>query len=304
METTDIARLRIQPTQEWHDIYQQHNIDELQQFFDKYLKGEDNGWDKTPQMRVSLLGYNRSSVVNRPISTYPPENFRWQTLYLDGLTKTLQHRPRLNEELLSYDATAEWSYPPQEYVGFTHTFDKYTELCGFAKAELFMSTPDHNDMDVHIIIRKLDARGNPTQHFNIPFKDLPPGTSESDIPNENIWRYVGPSGRLRASHRAVGIEPGYSQEKLALLSKAYVWHPHDKEEKLEPNQVVKLDITIWAGGMIFDQGESMRLDVLGHEPRIPEFEDLDKQLKNFNVGRHVVYTGGKYPSSLYVALSE
>jgi uncharacterized protein len=300
----DIARIRFNPSQEWHDIYQQNNIDELQQFFDKYLKGEDNSWDKTPRMRVSLLGYNRPSVINRPISAYPPENFKWQKLYLDGLTRTLQHKPRLNEEVLGYDATADWSYPPQDFVGFAHTFEKYTELCGFAKVELFMSAPSHDDMDVHVIIRKLDAMGKPLQHFNIPFKDLPPGTTETNIPKENIWRYIGPSGRLRASHRAVGVEPGYPEEKLALLSKAYVWHPHDKEEKLELNQIVKLEISLWPGGMIFEQGESMRLDVLGHEPRIPEFEGLDRQLRNFNVGRHMVHTGGKYPSSLYVALSE
>lgn len=296
--------LRIQHTQEWHDIYQQHNIDELQQFFDKYLKGDNNGWEKTPKMRVSLLGYNRPSVVNRPIATYPPHNFKWNTLYLDGMTTTLQAKPRPNEEVSSYDSTADWSYPPKEYVGFTHTFNKYTELCGFAKAELFMSTPDHNDMDVHIIIRKLDSYGNPVVHFNIPFKDLPAGTTEKDIPIENIWRYVGPNGRLRASHRAVGDEPDYPSEKLALMSKAYVWHPHNKEEKFESNKIVKLDISLWAGGMIFDAGESMRLDILGHEPRIPEFDGLDKMLKNFNVGRHQVYTGGKYPSSLLIALSE
>jgi predicted acyl esterase len=299
-----VYRLRIQPTQEWHDIYQQHNVDELQQFFDKYLKNEDNGWDNIPRMRLSLLGYNRPSVVNRPISAYPPENFKWKTMFLDGRTKKLQARPQFNEEVLSYDANAVWSYPPEQFVGFTHTFDKYTELCGFAKAELFMSTPDYNDMDVHVVIRKLDALGNLIQHFNIPFMDLPPGTTEADIPNENIWRYVGPSGRLRASHRAVEDESGHPKDKLALLSKAYVWHPHNKEEKLEPNQIVKLEISLWAGGMIFEQGESMRLDVLGHEPRIPEFEGLDKLLKNFNVGKHTVYTGGKYPSSLYVALSE
>ena len=55
--------------------------------------------------------------------------------------------------------------------------------------------------------------------------------------------------------------------------------------------------------MVFEAGESMRFDVLGHHPVYPEFEGLDKEIKNFNVGRHVLHLSGKYPSRLYVALS-
>jgi uncharacterized protein len=298
-----VARLRIHHTQEWHDIYQPHNNDELQRFFDRYLKDEVNGWEDTPRMRLSLLGYNQPSVVGRAISAYPPSDFRYQMLYLDGTTRQLQHQTSLCEESLSYDATVPWSYPPTSYLGFTYTFDKYTELCGFSKADLFMSCPDHDDMDVYIVIRKLNANGRPLHHFNIPFNDLPEGTTEAEIPHENVWRYVGPNGRLRASHRAVQPEPGYSAEKRKMLSDAYVWHPHDKEDKLKYDEIVKLEIMLWAGGMVFEKGESMRFDVLGHHPVMPEFKGLDKQMRNFNLGRHVLHTGGRYPSSLYVALS-
>lgn len=51
-------RLRIHDTQEWHDLYQKSTNDDLQLFFDKYAKGIDNAWEKTPKVRVSLLGYN------------------------------------------------------------------------------------------------------------------------------------------------------------------------------------------------------------------------------------------------------
>ncbi|XP_014550244.1 hypothetical protein COCVIDRAFT_115999 [Bipolaris victoriae FI3] len=295
--------LRICSTQEWHDIYQPNYIDELQSFFDKYLKGIQNDWEATPRMRLALLGYNQPSIVDRPISRLPPENFVWQSFYLDGLTSTLQRRPRINEHALTYDATVAWSYPPKEYAGFRLTFEKYTELCGFSKAKLYMSTPDHDDMDVYVVIQKLDKNGKMLQQFNIPFRDLPPEVAEKDIPGENIMRYIGPNGRLRASHRAVQKEPDYPDEKLELLSPAYVWHPHDKVEKLKKDQVVELEIMLWAGGMIFERGESLRLDILGHDPRWPEFKGLDKSLRNFNVGKHRVHTGGEYPSSLYIALS-
>lgn len=105
-------------------------------FFDKYLKSANNGWETTPRMRLALLGYNQPSVIDRPIYKFPPENFVFQSFYLDGLTSTLQHLPRIGEHTLTYDATVPWSYPPKEYAGFRLTFDKYTELCGFSKAKL------------------------------------------------------------------------------------------------------------------------------------------------------------------------
>lgn len=56
---TDLGfRLRIHTTQEWHDLYQPHNNDELQRFFDRYTKGIENNWETTAKVRVSLLGYN------------------------------------------------------------------------------------------------------------------------------------------------------------------------------------------------------------------------------------------------------
>ena len=105
-------------------------------FFDRYLKGVKNGWEATPRMRLALLGYNQPSIIDRPISKYPPENFVWQSFYLDGLTSTLQRHPRINEHVSTYDATVAWSYPPKEYAGFRLTFEKYTELCGFSKAKM------------------------------------------------------------------------------------------------------------------------------------------------------------------------
>src|SRR5277367_3275942 len=54
----DEPRLRIHDTQEWYDLYQPVTNDELQKFFDRYTKGIENGWESTPKVRVSLLGYN------------------------------------------------------------------------------------------------------------------------------------------------------------------------------------------------------------------------------------------------------
>ncbi|KAH7114915.1 Alpha/Beta hydrolase protein [Dactylonectria macrodidyma] len=292
--------LRFCSTQEWHDIYQPKYIDEAQKFFDYYLKGIKNDWPSTPYMRLSLLGYNRPSVVDRVISSYPPPEFRIETLYLDAGNGALADQPKADANTVSYQANDK----DDQGVSFVHKFDKYTELTGFARTQLYMSTPDSDDFDVYVVVRKLDKNGSALHHFNIPFKDLPPGTTEDDIPRTNVYRYVGPNGRLRASHRKVIDEPGYTPEQRALLSGLYLWHPHDKEEKIPAGTVVPLDIGLWAGGMIFDAGESLMLHIKGSLPIEKEFDELEGRIVNHNVGKHTVHTGKDHPSSLKVYLSQ
>lgn len=86
------------------------------------------------------------------------------------------------------------------------------------------------------------------------------------------------------------------------MGPAYVYHPHTSRRPLSPGEVVGLEISLWPGGMVFDAGESMRLEVKGRLPIMPEFEGLDRQTVNHNVGRHRVHTGGDYESQLYVSL--
>jgi uncharacterized protein len=270
------------------------------------MLGKDNGWEKTPRLRLSLLGYNRPSDVNRIVTSYPPSEFSYLKLYLNASSSQLQEHAPQGEDAVSYDASLPYDTTLRAHrgIGFTYKFTKYTELCGFSRVKLFMSTPDADDMDVYVVIRKLNAAGDALFHYNIPFSALPAGTKETEIPHENVWKYVGPSGRLRASNRATGEEKleGISpQQYRELMSDAYVYHPYNDNRKLEHHEVVELDIGLWPGGIIFDAGESMRLEIKGVRPILPEFVGLGD--KNYNRGTHVLHTGGEHASYLYVSLS-
>lgn len=129
-------------TQEWHDIYKPENNDDLQRFFDKYMLDKDNGWESTPRVRYSLLGYNRPTIINVPSDQYPPAKFKYETLFLDATTGSLgPHKPS-KEGLVGYQADS----PSDNGCWFVHTFEEYTELCGISKAKVYMSTPDDDDM--------------------------------------------------------------------------------------------------------------------------------------------------------------
>lgn len=60
--------------------------------------------------------------------------------------------------------------------------------------------------------------------------------------------------------------------------------PHNKLEKIPPGQVVELEMPIWAGGIAFNKDESLRLEIKGHDPILPEYSALFKGPKNLNKG--------------------
>lgn len=167
-----------------------------------------------------------------------------------------------------------------------------------------MACPDTDEMDVYVILRKLDKDGKPLLHINIPLSALPSGTTASDVPDLNIFKYVGPNGRLRASHRRIEPDPWLTPDQEALLSPANIFHPHtEPEEKIPRGEVVRLNIPLWAGGMVFHAGEAMRLEVKGHEVTLPEFPALDRVPTNLNQGKHFVHSGHGCESLLVVPLS-
>ncbi|KAF9892299.1 hypothetical protein FE257_002076 [Aspergillus nanangensis] len=290
--------LRIHPTQEWFDIYQPLANDDLQRFLDHFLLDKNNGWDQTPPVRLSLLRYNAPPISFRAEDAYPPSRVAYKTFHLDAATQTLLPTSCPNTSSLSYQS----DFWEDDGAHFTLTFAEPTELIGTSQARLFMSCADLDDLDVYVILRKLDRDGTPLLNYNIPFKFQRAGTTPADIPDENIYKYVGPSGRLRASKRATADEPDLLDGQRGNREPTELFFPHDRVEKVTPGEVVELRIPIWPGGIAFAAGESLRLEIKGHDPILPEYPPLRKALKNLNCGRHVVHTGGVYASCLTVPL--
>lgn len=88
------------------------------------------------------------------------------------------------------------------------------------------------------------------------------------------------------------------------MGRTYVYHSHISPQKLARGEIVELEFSLWPGGMIFDLGESMSLQIMGRHPIVPEFEGLGKKVVNHNIGRHRLYTGVKYGSQLRVGLGK
>ncbi|CAI7599822.1 unnamed protein product [Penicillium pancosmium] len=284
--------IRFHPTQEWFDLYTPRYIDDLQRFFDRYLKNIENGWEETPKARVSILTYgNRfepGPMWDVPFADYPIPSTEYCELYLQDSGK-LGTSPQAYEGFVAHQSDS-YQAKPSEFV---LTFDKSTTLTGHSKAELWMSCKDKDDMDVYVSIRKLGKSGEVLEHVNVPWESLPEGVNtQHDVPMAQTVKYTGPTGILRASHRAQ--VPERSTPMIP-------FHPHDKEEKVPLGEVVKLEISLWPMGIHFEVGESLLFRVQGFIDTSSDFPShIDKKLDNLNEGRHTIHFGGKYDSKVIV----
>jgi predicted acyl esterase len=86
------------------------------------------------------------------------------------------------------------------------------------------------------------------------------------------------------------------------MGPAYVYHPHTSTQPLSKGETVELEISLWPGGIVFDAGEGLSLEIKGRHPIMPEFAGLDEKIVNCNIGRQRVHTGGARPSQVMLSL--
>jgi predicted acyl esterase len=88
---------------------------------------------------------------------------------------------------------------------------------------------------------------------------------------------------LRASHRQT--------DSSKLMHQNWPYHPHEQEDKVEPGEIVTLEIGIWATGMVFEAEETLELRLSGFYPGMANFGTNEHSL---NVGQHTVHFGGDH----------
>ncbi|KAL7911474.1 Alpha/Beta hydrolase protein [Trichoderma velutinum] len=145
---TDNKWLRVHPTQEWHDLYSTSWIENLQLFFDYFLKLKSNGWEQSPKVLLSTLRYNKEPEYNHEFTNSPVPNTDYRIYYLSQDGK-LTSRPDPMSATLTYqsDVPALQIDSDSEELSFHCTLPTDSYLVGYSKAVLYMSCPDHDDLD-------------------------------------------------------------------------------------------------------------------------------------------------------------
>jgi predicted acyl esterase len=165
--------LRVNDTNEWHDQYTRENEQDLLRFFDHYLKGAANDWETTPRVRVTVMdpGKDGTEKINTPYSSWPLPDTNYQKLYLDAKGGSLSTDAPASEASASYDAKT-------GQTSFTLQFTKDTQIVGHLMARLYVEVQGTDDMDLFLLVEKLDSDGTPlvpsqlaAAYFPVP----PPG---------------------------------------------------------------------------------------------------------------------------------
>lgn len=244
-------------------------------------------------MRVSLLGFNQPNIKNRPFANWPVPNTKYETLYL-APNQQLQSDVVSVKSIESYqsDVDSQQMDNDTEELHFKLRLPERCLLVGSVKAVLYVSCNDFDDLDIFLQIRKADKDGNILQSHNVPIQDMErEGVPKDKVPLLNTFIYLGPHGQIRASHRAVDRK----------LSKPhYIAHEHRKEERIPAGQIVKVETSIWPGGIILEKDEFLVFKISGHPMYLAEFPTLRGQFKARNKGLHHVHLGGTEGSHIIV----
>lgn len=295
--------LRVHNTSEWFDYYTPENVEDLRRFFDHYLKGIDNGWEQTPRVRLSVLNPGGTDIVGRTEEEFPLARTQYRKLYLSAADSTLCTTLPDQQAVSEYQSDS-----VRHEVIYRYRMEKPTELTGYMKLHLWVSAPDHDDMDLAVRVEKLSRDGQP----------LPDRTG-------NI---IAATGLMRVSMR---------QLDEARSTEAEPYYTFTTEQKLKPGEIVPVEIEIWPMGLYFNEGEMLQLTVGAYQPAnaaIPfgsasisvpregytfmpgqpvdmitvggnatqcaDPTDVVVSPATHNAGRHRIYTGGQYDSYLYV----
>jgi predicted acyl esterase len=251
---------------EWPDTYSTHNLEELKNFFDRYLKDVRNGWELMPRVRIEVMdAYEYDFQVNRPEKEFPLARTQYKKLYVDAARGALSFNPVARESKVSYDGKT-------GSTTFDIKFPEDTEITGYMKLRLWVEADGYDDMDLFVAIRKLDEEGT----------ELP--ISVLGEPHPGAW------GKVRVSHREL-------DEKLSTDFQPV--QAHRQEEKLKPGEIVPVEIEIYPYSRIWHKGQQLRVLLSGRYIRDEGwFERLAWDADN--KGNHVIHSGGKYDSYLQV----
>ena len=217
--------------EEW--FYLEYGMELQKRFFDYYLKGEQNGWDKEPRVWLNLRRPFTDEVELRKEHEWPLKGTKWTKLYLHagGKGKLDPNPPRAKRSRTFRALT-------RGITLRTAPLKEETEITGPMSAKLFISSSTV-DADLFVTVQAFSPRGR-----EVYFQ----GTVDPKTPLAQGW--------LRASHRKL-------DEELSEPWRPY--HTHDDKQPLTPERIYELDVEIWPQCIVLPKGFQLSINIAGQD---------------------------------------
>jgi uncharacterized protein len=222
-------------------MYLPESVALQKRFFDHFLKGEDNGWDRQPPLILSIRDPRGS--IRRNENEWPLARTQWTRYYLDAEAETLSPVAPAVVHKTDYEAFS---------AGVTlqsAPFEVDREFTGPVASKLYVSTST-SDMDLFVTLRVFDPIGNEVTFV---------GANDPKAPVSQGW--------LRVSHRKTDME----------RSRPYKpYHPHDEAQPVTPNEIYEVDVEIWPTSIVVPAGYRVALTIGGKDFERSDAEGLMK----------------------------
>jgi len=248
----------------WDVYYSDEALAYQKDFFDHFLKGEDNGFDTRPSVRLEVRETLEEYSV-RMVDNWPLPDTDYQSLFLNSDANAL------TPDLPAQAGSTTYASSDGQAV-FTHQFEQDTEITGNMKLKLFVSTDQGDDMDLFVAVEKLDAEGQPVTFYG--------KTGYNKGPVALGW--------LRVSQRELDPAQSTPSQPVQTLENA---------SKVTPGDIVPVEVEILPSSTLFRSGETLRLVIQGRDHF--EHPSLGHGYP-VNEGEHRLYAGGEYDSHLLI----
>ncbi len=240
-------------------------------FFDRYLKNIDNGWEREPKVEVAVRAADDTVERVARDTHWPLAGTKWTRYYLDASRLTLAAAAPGKPASASYAAIGEG-------LSFsTAPLERALEFAGPIKAKLFVSSST-DDMDIFATLRAFDPQGKEVTFLS---------AVEPKAPVSQGW--------LRVSQRKLDAKRSTEWQP---------WHTHDEAQKLEPGEIVEVDVEIWPASLALPAGYRLALTLQGKDFERPgetgvhkgsgwflHDDPRDRPPETF-AGTHTIYSGG------------
>ena len=214
----------------WTHFYTDYGRNLQLRFFDYFLHGKKNGWDKQPPVQLQVRHVDR--FVERAENEWPLKRTKWTRFYLDPTGGGLSNKPPGRRGVVHFDAMGDG------VTFLTPPLPHQTEITGPSAVKLHVSSST-SDADIFAVLRV----------FSPDLKEVVfQGAIDPHTPIGQGW--------LRASHRAL-------DKKLSTPYRPY--HTHRRKQPLKPGEIVPLDIEIWPTSIVVPAGYRVALTIRGKD---------------------------------------
>jgi predicted acyl esterase len=252
----------------WESFYLPQYVAAQKKFFNHFLRGEQNGWDREPSVKIIVRDPRGERL--RTAEQFPLPATRTIRYHLDTRTRALASTRPIERGEIAYDALG----PGVDFS--SAPFAEDVEFTGFVSAHLWV-TSSTADMDVFAILRAFDPDG----------KELIIDGAHEKSPVSRGW--------LRLSHRKIDPEKSNSLRTV---------HAHDEIQKVVPGEAYEITLEIWPTSIVLPKGYRLVLTLMGKDfefPGIPgrilHNHPHDRDRDEFK-GINVIISGGTYDSWL------